>query len=109
MVQYWPPLMKARPTTKLTAFSRGGVLEQDHRRQAAGPGKKKLVEVVGLPFVGGPHFAPAGDEEDPYFGVIDAGPAELPVVQAHHRGEARQARHHLLERGAPSGAFARSN
>ena len=72
-----------------------GVLEQDRRRQAAGPGKKELVEVAGFSLVGGPHFAPAGDKEDPHVGVIDAGAAELPVVQAHHRGEARQARHHF--------------
>ena len=60
-----------------------------------GPGEKELVEVEGFSLVGGPHFAPAGDKEDPHAGVIDTAAAELPVVHTHHRGEARQTRHHF--------------
>ena len=82
-----------------------GVLEQDHRGQAAGPGKKKLVEVVGLLFVDGSQFAAAGNEEDPHVGIIDAFLPELPVVQPHHRGEARQARHQFLQEAGGAGGL----
>ena len=86
---------KGPPHHKFDRRLQGGILEQDYRRQAAGPGKKELVEVVGFSLVGGPHFAPAGDKEDPHLGVIDTAAAELPVVHTHHRGEARQPRHHF--------------
>jgi hypothetical protein len=68
----------------------GGVPEEQNRGQSAGPGKEQFVKGRGVFGIRRPHVAASGDEQHPDLGVLDALPAEVAVVLAHHGLELRE-------------------